>query len=367
MLIDNKQPIAFFVPVLQGGGAQRVVVNLANALPDMIENPVHVVVVRKDGQLVDELRSDVQVVDLGTKKTSRSILSLAKYMRRQRPKAMISTLDYANVVFLISGLLAGRPCPLIVREANVVRQPSGSLGTKVRKYIIQWLRRRLYPFADKVVAICKDVERSMLDAGLHIQHNVVLIGNPVDIETQTNHTDTWGWLPDPAPPFICAIGRLREQKGFDVLLNAFAKLKDKSFHLVILGDGPLRKSLIQQAEELGIKDRVHLPGFVKNAREVLEHSQLFVLSSRWEGFVNVLLEALATGVPIVSTDCPGASKDILESGAHGHLVPYDDPDALAAGITKALQQPAGSLESRMERAADFSSEKIAKQYLDCIC
>jgi glycosyltransferase involved in cell wall biosynthesis len=362
---EHLKPISFFIPGLQGGGAQRVVVNLVNALPDLTEHPVHVVLAHRVGEFVDELRPEVETIDLGTKRASRSVFALASYMRRERPQAMISTLNYANVIFLISGLLAGKPCPLIVREANVVRRPTGSLGTRLRGHVTQSLMRFLYPRADKVVAICQDVQQSMLDAGLKIEDKLTLIGNPVNLDPEDESEPlTLDWLPNPTPPLICAMGRLSEQKGFDTLLSAFAKLRDAKLHLVILGEGPLRESLTQQAQELGIQDRVHLPGFIQQPWRVLKQAELFVLSSRWEGFVNVMLEALAAGVPVVSTDCPGAPRDILENGAHGHLVPSDDPGALAEGINQALEQPAGTPESRMARAADFSAEKIARKYLE---
>jgi glycosyltransferase involved in cell wall biosynthesis len=363
LIAVKKQPISFFIPGLQGGGAQRVVVNLANILPDITEHPIHVVLARKEGEFLDELRPEVQIIDLGTKRASRSVFALAGYMRRERPQAMISTLNYANVMFLISGLLAGKPCPLIVREATVVRKPSGSLGDKLRGHITQTLMRLLYPRAAKVIAISRDVQQSLLDAGIKIHDKLALIGNPVEIESPKKEPGDLSWLPSPPPPFICSIGRLSEPKGFDVLLTAFAKLDDNRMHLVILGEGPLRESLTQQARDLGIDDRVHLPGFVKQPRQVLEKAELFVLSSRWEGFVNVLMEALATGVPVVSTDCPGSPGDILENGACGHLVQHDDPHALAEGIIKALEQPAGTPASRMARATDFSAEKIAREYL----
>lgn len=363
--LQTSKPISFFIPGLQGGGAQRVVVNLANALPDITDHPIHVVLAHKVGEFVDELRPEVKIIDLGTKRASRSVFALARYMRRVRPEVMISSLNYANVMFLISGLIAGRPCRLVVREANVVRNYNGSLHSNVRNKITIQLMRFFYPRADKVVAICSDVLQTMLDAGIKIQNNVAMIGNPVEIKPQESFVEPeMSWLPDPHPPFICSVGRLNEQKGFDTLLEAFERLKEKALHLVIVGEGPLRYSLTRQAQELGIADRVHMPGFVSNPRSVVKSSELFVLSSRWEGFVNVLLEALSTGVPVVSTDCPGAPRDILGNGAHGHLVPYENPEALADGIERALSNPAGTPKSRKKRAADFAAEKIAREYLD---
>ena len=198
MFNQSKSVISFFIPALNGGGAQRVVVNLANALPDITDHPIHVVLARKEGEFVDELRPEVKIVDLGTKRVSRSVFALARYMHRERPQAMISTLNYANVMFLISGLLAGKPCPLIVREANVVRKPSGSLGGKLRGHVTQGLMRVLYPRADRVVAISRDVQQSLLDAGIKIGDKLALIGNPVEMESPRNEPVDLSWLPHPS-------------------------------------------------------------------------------------------------------------------------------------------------------------------------
>ncbi len=364
MFTDIKRPIAFFIPALNGGGAQKVVVNLSNALPELTDHPIHVVLARKEGEFLGELRSEVQVIDLGTKRTSRSAWALARYMRKHKPQVLMSSMNYVNIICMLAGQLARRSCNIVLREANVVLPQSGSFFARLRKNRLIYLMRFFYPLADGIVANSQGTLESMEQAGIKIRSKATVIGNPIAIFQPNSEPVSLEWLPDPRPPFICSVGRLSEQKGFDILLSAFGRLKDTKIHLVILGEGELRESLTRQAEELGIKDRLHMPGFVQNPMAVVGQSETFVLSSRWEGFGNVLVEALATGVPVVSTDCPGAPRDILENGAHGHLVPYDDPDALAEGIAKALEQPAGTPESRKARAADFSAEKIARKYLE---
>ena len=129
---------------------------------------------------------------------------------------------------------------------------------------------------------------------------LVEIGNPCVFLAQDGVVNKPAFLPQPMPDFVCAVGSLSYQKGFDLLLSAFARLSDTSLHLVILGEGPLRSELEKQIRVLGIEERVHLPGFVKDPVNIIAQADLFVLSSRWEGFPNVLLEALSTGVPIVA-------------------------------------------------------------------
>ena len=369
MITSNNEcntAISLFIPALNGGGAQKVVVNLANAFIELTDHPIHVVLARKEGEFLNDLRLEVQVIDLGTKRASRSIRALAKYMREYRPKAVVSSLNYANIVCVFASLLSGKPCKILLREDNVVRKPSGKMLVRVRRNLMIQLMKMFYPRSDNIVAISDSVLQTIEEAGIKVKEKAVVIGNPITVPLPEPGAVSIDWLPDPRPPFICSVGRLAEQKGFDTLLSAFAKLKNTKLHLVILGEGELRNTLISQAEELKIKDRVHMPGFVRNPMSVVSEAEAFVLSSRWEGFGNVLVEALATGVPVVSTNCPGAPRDILENGSHGHLVPYDDPEALAEGINQALEQPAGTPETRMSRAADFSAEKIASKYLEYI-
>lgn len=361
----ESRPIAFFIPDLNGGGAQRVVVNLANALVDITEHPIHVVLVRKEGQFLDLLRPEVTVIDLGAKRTLFSLFKLAGYLNKHCPAVIMSSLNYANIICSLAHRLVGRPCRLVLREASVVRKPEGGLVKRLRMQRLQILMRYFYSTADAVVANSYDTFQTLVDTKITNPANSHILFNPVitqkDIERANAHHDPE--VPTDLP-YICAIGRLSEPKAFDILLDAFAKLKNQNIDLVILGEGELRSALNRQAKELGISERVHMPGFIDNPMAVLLRGEAFVLSSRWEGFGNVLVEALAAGVPVVSTDCPGGPRFILEDGAHGHLVPYDDPDALADGIEHSLTYPAGTPESRRQRAADFSAEKIAREYLD---
>lgn len=359
------KPISFFIPALNGGGAQRVVVNLANALVDITNHPVHVVLVKKEGPFLGLLKPEVTIIDLQGKRTLFSIRKLSRYLKINSPIVIMSSLNYANIICTFAHRLAGRPCRLVLREANVVREPEGNWGNRFRAHAVQGLMRYSYSKADAVVANSYDTLQTLVDNQITIPENNHVLFNPVitqkDVEGANNLSDSV--LPTTSP-YLCAIGRLSEQKAFDALLDAFAKVQNQNLHLVILGEGELRGPLTQQAQELGISERVHLPGFIDDPMVVLRRAEAFVLSSRWEGFGNVLVEALAAGVPVVSTDCPGGPRAILEDGAHGHLVPYDDPDALAEGIERTLTSPAGTPESRKKRADDFSAEKIAREYLE---
>ncbi|MCC5869929.1 MAG: glycosyltransferase [Gammaproteobacteria bacterium] len=357
--------ISFYIPALNGGGAQKVVVNLANAMVDLTDRPVHIVLARAEGEFMQEVRPEVQIVDLAKGRASRSIFALAGYLKRERPAVLCSSLNYANVCASVAWHLAGRPCRLVLREDNVVREPSGSLVRRLQTHATQGLMQVLYGRANTVVAISEAVSQTLQDRGICRAEQTQVIGNPIAIGTRA-------W--DPAGPkqvsqrwstnYAVAVGRLAEQKGFDGLIRAFARVSIENLDLVILGEGPLRTNLEALARELGVGNRIHFPGFVTSPETVVVDARLFVLSSRWEGFGNVLVEALAVGIPIVSTDCPGAPRAILLDGALGHLVPPEDPESLAAAITKALHSPRGTPEARRQRANDFAAPVIARHYLE---
>ncbi|MCC5870211.1 MAG: glycosyltransferase [Gammaproteobacteria bacterium] len=362
---NTHHAIALFIPGLNCGGAQKVVVNLANALVDLTDHPVHIVLARAEGEFLHEVHPEVKVVDLGKGRASRAILALAAYLRREKPVVLCSSLNYANVCAAIAWRLAGRPGRLVLREDNVVRAPQGRTKQKLHMYLMQRLMQWAYRPAFPVVAISQAVAETLSNSGIATTGQIKVIGNPIMF--MVSDSDKVGAK---APAFdfggrcICAIGRLTEQKGFDVLLDAFSQLHEDDLDLVILGEGSLRENLEKQAIQLGVAKRVHLSGFVSQPGRVLASAKLFVLSSRWEGFGNVLVEALAAGVPIVSTDCPGAPRAILRDGALGHLVPVDDPAALAEAMAEALHAPRGTKEARQERAQDFAATMIAKQYLE---
>lgn len=356
---NTKRPIAFFIPALNGGGAQRVVVNLANALVDLTDHPIHVVLIRKEGPFLTELHPNVTIVELKGSRTLTAILSLSIYLKRRKPAVLMASMNYVNVAAVFAHRLAGQPCRLVVREANVLA-PKGSRAN-VRSHVVQLLMRLSYQLATELVANSEDTLSSLKHAGVSLPANCQVIGNPVTLPKLEGYQ---GYKAPRNVPYICAVGRLAHQKGFDVLLRALAASGNQNLHLIILGEGPLRDPLMEQARALGLEDRFHLPGFLNPPTEVMQNAKAFILSSRWEGFGNVLVEALALGVPIVSTDCPGGPREILAGGRYGLLVPVDDVTALAEAIQQTLENPVATPEAQRERADTYSPIRIAQEYLD---
>ena len=357
-------PIAFFIPGLNGGGAQRVFVTLVNTLVKMTSRPIHLVTVREGGVFESLVDERVVRVVLGQQRVLHSILPLARYLRAERPAAVVSTLDYCNIAFLSATFFCRAPFRKVIREANVIPEQVNSPRAKIKSAGLMFLMRLLYRRADAVIIITKDVETSLLRHRVARLERMRRIPNPVILKgAAPKGSNSVG---PPGERFIVAVGRLSYQKGFDVLIGAFAQLADQDLRLVILGEGPLEARLRELAAENHVADRVSFPGFVPDTREYLRMASLFVLPSRWEGFSNVLAEALAAGTPIVASDCPGSPREVLEGGRLGRLVPVGDPDVLAEAIAAELEQPSATPEARIQRASAFEAEKIAGQYLQLL-
>lgn len=359
-----NKPIAFFIPRLTGGGAQKVVVNLANSISKNTTYPVHIVLLDNTGIYANDLSPEIKLISLQKSRTFLSIISLAKYLNKHQPIVFCSSLFYANVCATIAWLLSFCRCKLVLREDNILITYGKTFSKEwIKSKILFFLMRKLYNYADCIVAISNAVKQSLHQNNICNLEKIKVIYNPIDINfhNQLKTVDN-SLIKLKNTRYICAVGRLHYQKGFDLLIDAFSKINIKDLNLVILGEGTLLNKLKSQCKKLGVSDKVHFPGFV-NPYPVLEQSELFVLSSRWEGFGLVIAEALALGVPVVSFDCPGAPREILLDGRLGHLVQPEDCDSLAEAIKMALINPCSNSSERKLRANDFSSDIISKQYI----
>ena len=178
------------------------------------------------------------------------------------------------------------------------------------------------------------------------------------------------WFEHGEPPVILGIGRLTQAKGFSTLIHAFSRIRENQClaRLIILGEGDERSHLEQLISELGIESEVSLPGFHQNPYFLLRNASVFVLSSLWEGLPTVLIEALACGTAIVSTNCPSGPDEILESGKYGELVPVGDSDLLSQAIVKGVERKKNIDYCRklVQRSMDFSTNSIVKKYLETL-
>jgi glycosyltransferase involved in cell wall biosynthesis len=290
------------------------------------------------------------------------------YLRSERPSAVLTAMDHANVVALIARRLSGVSVRTIVSVVVNLNETVANASTLKTSLTRHWIRP-FYPWADAVVACSQGVAKDLVSqTGLSLE-KVKIIYNPVvssELFSNASKSVDHPWFQPGEPPVILGVGRLTDQKDFQTLIHAFAIVRDtRTVRLMILGEGENRSALEALVNSLGLVEDVALPGFVENPYSYMRAAALFVLSSRWEGFGNVLAEAMACGTPVVSTDCPSGPAEILEDGRWGSLVPVGNVCAMAEAISFQLDSECaeGMKKSVLER---FDVNRIVNQYLDVL-
>jgi glycosyltransferase involved in cell wall biosynthesis len=297
----------------------------------------------------------------------RYLPALAAYLRATTPTAIISAFPFENLLAIAARRMAGSPARLIVTERNTTTR-STRAGAKWKRRFLGPLLRRHYAMADAVVAVSEGVAAHLARATGLPRERIEVVHNPVvdaTLKRMATEPVDHPWLAPGEPPVVLGVGRLVEQKGFPTLLRAVADARRvRPMRLIILGAGTesARGALSSLADSLGCRDAVDMPGFMPNPFAWMARAGVFVLSSLHEGLPAVLIQALACGCPVVSTDCPSGPDEILEGGRHGPLVPVGDHKAMAAAILATLASP-GDRTARMARADAFSVERAAKRYL----
>ena len=323
---------------LGGGGAERVMITLLRHL-DRERFEIHLALVDASGPYLSQVPADVCVHDLRARRARYAFFRIVGTVRRVRPSVVFTTLGYLNLAVLAGRGLWPRGSRLWIREANI---PSASISSTPRRRLFRWLYRRLYRRADGIICGTEEIRRELTENFGVPGAKLEVIVNPVDEGAVRLRADQDGGLGPAAGGFsqIVAAGRLTRQKGFDLLIRAVAPIlrRRPEVRLTILGRGPEESALRSLAESLGVWDSVSLPGFVENPYRFFKAAGLFVLSSRWEGLPNVVLEALACGTPVVAFDCAGgAMRELAQISSEVELVPPGDVDALEKAIENKLK------------------------------
>jgi len=361
-----KKPskIALFIPGLYGGGAEDVVLKLAKGFRER-GTEAELVVVANEGELKSRVPDHVRLVDLGTSRIIFSLFPLIRYLREARPDVLFSALTPTNVVALLANWMLGQKISVIISEQNT-NLPSWSEGG-AKGLVLRFLIQITYPMSSIITCVSEAVAEEVSKALDVPKEDFSVIYQPVvtrelfDLATQeVDHP----WFYED-PPVILGVGRLTAQKDFPTLLRAFARVRSEhDSRLILFGEGEERFNLECLLSDLGIEDAVDMPGFVDNPIKYMANADLFVLSSAWEGFGIVIVEALASGVPVVSTCPDDGPGEILEGGKYGRLVSSGNEQALADAILEALDHPEepASKQQRQERAMDFTVENAVNQY-----
>ena len=355
--------IAFFLPTLHGGGAEKVVINL---LKGMLDQDVYLdlVVASTEGPYLNQVPKQVRIINLESDRVIKALVPLSQYLREKQPCTLISHMSHANVIAVLATILAWEKTRLVLVEHNCLSAAKSKL---IRAKFIPILMKLLYRRADVIVGVCQATARD-LECQLGFPKGMIkTIYNPVvdsELIFQANQSLNHPWFQKGAPPVFLAVGRLTQQKDFATLIKAFAILRSKKVvRLMILGEGELRGELENMTKRLGISEDVAMPGFVENPYIYMKNASAFVMSSRWEGLGNVLIEAMSCGCPVVSTDCPHGPKEILAAGKYGILVPVQDVFTLSYAMLKVLETPIRH-ELLIRRANYFSVKQAVSKYLE---
>jgi glycosyltransferase involved in cell wall biosynthesis len=359
-LPEDARHIAFYLPSLRGGGAERVMVTVANGVAAR-GHRVDLVLAKAEGPYLAEVSANVRVIDLKSHRVLASLPRLIAYLRRERPQSMLSALSHANIVAIVARVLSNVKCRLVVSEHSA---PSRALVGPGMPSVMAGLIRATYPRADTVVCVSEGMKQEMRNLLPGPEHNLVAIYNPLDLDRirrMAQQPVTHDWPTGINGPIIVAAGRLTKAKDYPNLLRAFALLSaTHPARLMILGQGELHQPLKALAQDLGIANRVAFMGFQENPFAWMRAADLYVMSSQWEGLPGTLMEAMACGARIVSTDCRTGPDEILEAGKWGRLVPVNDPEALAGAMIMALDDP--NAPDVSARAEAFRADRIITRY-----
>lgn len=365
----NNQPekITFFLASLEGGGIQKATMRL---IQEFIKKNIQVelVAVNAKGRIRNEIPEGCSVIDLKCSKTRYAFFRLIRYLFSEKPLIAISSQTHLNVLIIVARLLTGYPKHLIVRE-HITFNTEIATDKKIQERVRPWMIRSFYPFASRFVTVSADSARS-IHKYAEYKKEIRVIQNGLNINSihsMSNRPSMHPWLSDHKNiKTIVGMGRLSPQKNFFDLLRAFSLLENKQdYRLVILGEGLELEKLKKASADLYIQDCVDFPGFVENPYPILARADVFVLSSKWEGFANVIIEALACGVPIVATNCPGGPSDILTDKPFARIVPISDPSAMSNAIEEMLTIQKNK-EEIIEHARTYDIQEIAQQYIDLI-
>ena len=352
---------------MRGGGAERVMLALANGYAKR-GHRVDLLLAQVEGPYLTQVHDSVRIVDLQSPRVLKAVYPLSKYFRGHKLDVVMTAMPHANIAASLALNLSGRRrgCRLLVSERNHFSSAkSSSLLSTLRLAL-----RLFYRHADAVVAISRGVADDLSDVSGLSREQIAVVYNPLLVgESNCNLTvePPHQWLQDQdrEHPTLVAAGRLAAVKDFPTLLRAIAIVRtQRPVRLLVLGEGELRSTLSALTVELGLSSVVDFVGFVERPEHFFEYADAFVLSSRHEGFGNVIVEAMAAGAPIISTDCPSGPREILEGGRWGSMVPVADPRRLAEAIIATLDDP--NPPDVKLRASDFTLDATLDGYLHAV-
>ncbi|CAH0529056.1 glycosyltransferase [Vibrio hippocampi] len=357
--------LAIVLHDLRGGGAEKMMVRLANELAEGGDH-IDLVLLTERGVTEKHVSSKVNIIDLNAPRTMTSVPRLVKYLKQSRPDRVLSALTHVNVIATIACLLTGMLKQLHTSERNAFSRDklvNSDLSVKLAYFLAPYFYRWQ---PNPVIAVSQGVADELVRDTVVRESDTVTAPNPVldNNFVDKQYSDSQHpWLANRHKPIIVAVGRLAEQKGFDVLIDAMAMVrKQMDCCLIIFGEGEDRAKLEDQVKQLQLGNNVDLPGYSSDVLTEMANADLFVLSSRFEGSPNVLVEAMSTGVAVIATDCPYGPDEILDGGQIGPLTKMENAENLAGAIVEQLSQEDTKRSLRLARAQTYTSQNASVRY-----
>jgi glycosyltransferase involved in cell wall biosynthesis len=340
-IIDDQAKISVLcvIPSMVGGGAEKVMLTLLENFDRTKFTPI-LVLFNAMGENIHLIPSDIELIDLKKQKSSDVFLliyRLASIIKLRKPDVILSHLVYANFIAILAGKISGFQVPVVIVKHSFM---SIELQTERFSWMKRLLARIVLPWANTIVTVSEMARNDLIKTFGMPASKIIAIPNAFDaIKVKALSLDeafSHDWFSGKLP-VVVTIGRLTKGKGFSDLLKAFAMLlKYRRARLIILGEGEERNVLQELITHLELGDTVHMPGFVSNPYPYLKNADVFVMSSYFEGFPGALMEALACGVPVISTDCPSGPSEIITNQVDGLLVPVGDVSALCSAMNHVL-------------------------------
>lgn len=346
-----------YIPSLGGGGAEKVIAILASHFANKENVEVFLIVQKLDGVYWELINEHVKIVNLDQTRTLKCLIPLAKWIRHNKPDVIFSALTHVNVIAALAKKISGHKCKLVLSEHSTI---SNLPMVQNNKFIFKFF----YKQADYIVTVSNGVKADIVETLNINPKKAIVINNPVYPNFfTTKKVPLNRFFKNKPEKIILSIGRLEPEKNYLNLLKTFNKFK-KDHCLVILGEGSERGVLEKYILDNNLGERVLLPGFVKDPFVWINSADIFVSSSNIEGFGNAIVEAMAYGLNVVSTDCVGP-REILSNGKYGLLVERDNPDEFFYAINKLLDNPTMfDKEEIINRSKDFSESIIFSKYED---
>lgn len=359
----ERHRLAFLLPALKGGGAERVALTL---IKDFVArgHEVDLLLMQAEGELLSLLPANVQVIDLKADRIRQAVPAIVSYLRREKPDGIQVSMWSLTVAGIVAHRLSRSRARLVVSDHAAMSKQYGNSGW-LRRTFMKWSIRLFYPLADARIVVAREAADDLARLTGLPRRAFEVVYNPVyppqsEADPALDVDGLWG---GPSPR-ILNVGQMKSQKNQKLLLDAFARMTGhRDARLIICGEGELRGELEAHADKLRIAGNVSMPGFLADPTAFYRSADLFVLSSDYEGYPLVLIEAMRCGLPIVSTDCLSGPAEILGNGEFGRLTPCGDAERLAEAMLDELAAARDS-ERLMARAEQLSGAHTADRYLE---